>query len=398
MSSTRRSRKGLFVVIRAARPWSVWIFFATIISFVRWIHHDQDTPSSALSLSFEAVDKILEMALSTALIREIKVDASGPAVEHIQTLQESLKCFVERGTWTTTNTLLPSESPQNSKGFSVLKTPIYIPGKSCFPSADPHVCSLLPAKKILMVGPETTFHLHSLWLRSLEIHEQRSHTCLGPEFCTFHHICQPPAPNLMDVDTAVSLERNKKLPRESDLVASGSAILRYIQSTSLLASPDPGADAYVLSRIDPVTGVREKNVYWQNQARRADVVIMNRGPIPAPASTWTGDAAGNWSFVEQVPLELPDSAFSGFGGSIINAAVHVTIRTFLPDILRTLHTIQTDPAIRSKTLIWHGSWYMLPDCSRGEQSATENIFNVATDPWSLYYNTQGQLLIYRNVE
>ncbi|KAJ6576859.1 hypothetical protein B0H10DRAFT_1963293 [Mycena sp. CBHHK59/15] len=138
------------------------------------------------------------------------------------------------------------------------------------------VCASLRGKKILLVGSETTFYLHSLWLRALEVHEQRIHECPGAEFCTFHHICQPPG------RVAPQEGRFKRPPTNPDLVASGSAIMRYALSTSLLVAKDKTDARYTQPVVDPATGVRLKNAYWLHTARKADIVVMNRGPIPAP--------------------------------------------------------------------------------------------------------------------
>ncbi|KAJ7185155.1 hypothetical protein B0H12DRAFT_993584, partial [Mycena haematopus] len=138
-------------------------------------------------------------------------------------------------------------------------------------------CELLTAKKILLVGPETTYYLHSLWLHALEAHEHRTKFCHGPEFCKFHHICLPAG--FPDTHN----DRYKFPPKDEELVASSSAMMRYVLSTSLYTAPDTNDTGYTQAVVDPATGIRLKNAYWLRQARRADIILMNRGPIPAPA-------------------------------------------------------------------------------------------------------------------
>ncbi|KAJ7125023.1 hypothetical protein C8R44DRAFT_574305, partial [Mycena epipterygia] len=137
-------------------------------------------------------------------------------------------------------------------------------------------CAFLRSKRILLVGPETTFYLHSLWLRALETHDHRTHECPGLEFCNFHHICLPPG-------YATPQERFKFPPKDTELIASGSAVLRYVLSTSLYAATDKNDAGYTQPVVDPATGVRLKNGYWLYKARSTDIILMNRGPIPAPA-------------------------------------------------------------------------------------------------------------------
>ncbi|KAJ7188583.1 hypothetical protein C8R46DRAFT_1055171, partial [Mycena filopes] len=228
--------------------------------------------------------------------------------------------------------------------------------------------------KILLVGPETTYYLHSLWLKALEIHEHRIHECPGPEFCKFHHICLP-------TDYTSPRDRYKLPPKDAELVASDSALLRYVLSTSLYAAKDRDDAGYTEAVVDPATGVRLKNGFWLLHARKADVILFNRGPIPAPAWTFAGDnTQGNWSFAQELPRHLGEG--NSLGTEIINAAFHATVTRFIPDVLQTLQVIQKDPSIRRKTLAWHASWFLEADFQKF--LSTRRL----EDPWALYYNAQ----------
>ncbi|KAJ7502886.1 hypothetical protein B0H11DRAFT_607882 [Mycena galericulata] len=237
------------------------------------------------------------------------------------------------------------------------------------------VCALLRSQKILLVGPETTFYLHSLWMRAQETYENRLHECFGYESCS-HHICLPPG--------YATPKGHYKLPpqdRNKELVASGSVLLRYVLSTSLHTANDKNDTGYTQPVVDPATGIRLKNAPWLYQARKSNIVIMNRGPVPAPAWTFAGDKTfGNWSFVRQLPWHL------GPGGSlpmeIVNAAFHETVTRFIPEVLQSLRTLQADPLIRSKILVWHASWF-----SGFVELKSFSSKNVG-DPWALYYNAQ----------
>ncbi|KAG7449762.1 uncharacterized protein BT62DRAFT_928496 [Guyanagaster necrorhizus] len=68
-----------------------------------------------------------------------------------------------------------------------------------------------------------------------------------------------------------------------------------------------------LPYIGPLTGVRIHDTFWLCQARKADVILMNRGPIPAPAWTYDGTLRGNWSYIDC--LHLNGSAAVDFTSS-----------------------------------------------------------------------------------
>ncbi|KAJ7782804.1 hypothetical protein B0H16DRAFT_1297858 [Mycena metata] len=238
-----------------------------------------------------------------------------------------------------------------------------VQGAEKYTSHVAEACASLRTKKILLVGPETTYYLHSLWLNALEAHEHRIHECPGPEFCNFHHICLP-------ANYTAPQDRYKFAPKDGELV--NSALLRYVLSTSLYASKDKNDTAYTEAVVDPLTGIRLKNAFWLLHARKADVILLNRGPIPAPAWTFAGHKTqGNWTFARELPRHLGEG--DSLRTEIINAAFHATVTRFIPELLESLRAIYKDPWIRHKTLAWHASWSIEADF---------------VDPWALYYNAQ----------
>jgi hypothetical protein len=240
-------------------------------------------------------------------------------------------------------------------------------------------CASLRAKKVLLVGPETTYYLHDLWLSALETKEHRTHDCPGPEFCNFHHICLPP-------DYPTPQDRFKPPPKKTELIASDSALMRYVLSTSLYTSKDKTDAGYVQAVVDPTTGIRLKNACWLYKARQADVILMNRGPVPAPAWTFEIHAKlGNWSFAAELPRHLGPG--KTLAQDIVNAAFHVTAKRFVPEVLHSLRTLQIDPSMEGKILAWHASWFygfLDFDISHSTRKVD--------DPWALYYNAQGKSL------
>ncbi|KAF5385940.1 hypothetical protein D9615_002297 [Tricholomella constricta] len=256
-----------------------------------------------------------------------------------------------------------------------------------------HLCSFLVAKQVLLIGPETTYHLHSLWLNALQAHENRYISCYGPESCTFHHVCRSSSNATIN-----NRDRFNKFPRQQDLLATNSSIIRYVLSTSLHAEPNPQDPAYTLPVVDPETGIRVKNAYWLKHVKHANVIIMNRGPLPAPAWTYENSASGgNWSYADKLYLNrstayVDDDAHS-LAVRIVNAALHTTLTTFLPSALRALAAIESHQAAPKPLLVWHGSWYLQARCLAAANSGflVQDLLNppYSIDPWSLYYNAQG---------
>lgn len=260
------------------------------------------------------------------------------------------------------------------------------------------ICHLISGKRLLFVGPDTTYHLHSLWLDSLESHEKRSHRCLGRDYCTFHHICRPPASTDSE-DLEEHSGRKKKLPQRSTLLAHNSSLLQYALSTTLYASLDKQDAAYSYPTVDTQTRIRTSNTFWLRQARKSDIIIMNRGPVPAPASTYP---IGDWTFAQILCRNVNYLSLSSCDYDLehllANAAIHATIDSFLPGVLRTLRVMSIDRDITDSLIFWHGSWFIQPLCAKtGLPKGFPLLRDIYSnskvdgfiDSWSLYYNSQG---------
>lgn len=367
-------------VFLALAAFSIWSLFPILSHSTPPIHRIRDQ-----------VDTLLNAAIYDAILPLHSKDPLD--ILAINDLQYSLACYVHSG---------------RSFSSSPLCSPA--PRKSSSPALT--LCSKLRTKKILLVGPESTFHLHSLWLHSLSQLFNTSSKCLGPEFCTFHHVCLDQA-----IEASLSNTRVKKFPSSRDLLTYGSSILRFILSTTLYASNNPRDLVYTTPIIDSQTGVRTKNSFWMNQARKTDILVLNRGPVPAPAWTYSFDLdplAGNWSFVDDLysntstryfgldkngeRLDLSRTYYHRYRRAIriINAALHATLTIFLPGIMDTLTAIQKNDAI----IVWHGTWYLNPICTNYGSPKGFSIepqilplydddSSITVDPWTLYYNAQG---------
>ncbi|KAM6501954.1 hypothetical protein JOM56_001931 [Amanita muscaria] len=344
------------------------------------------------------VDALIDNVASD-LVRSLQINHStnSEALEvlGIKQVQESLACYIQQGFWSGETFHLNTECLAGERKLSL--APVL------------SLCSMLRTKRILLVGPEATFYLHTLWLQSLSDRFNTSSKCTGIDFCTFHHICINGA-----IESSLRTPRNKKPPTLRNLSTYGSSILRFVLSTTLYASSDSHDRFYTTPVVEPQTQVRMKNAIWMNHARNSDLIVMNRGPLPAPAWTYSfsnNDMTGNWTFIDDL-YASPSTRYLAAGNEssmairIINAAIHATLTVFLPGIMGTLATIQRSPIVRTKTLVWHGSWYLNPACTSHRSpegfSVEPQLLSLyddddsltRLDPWTLYYNAQGMAVLF----
>ncbi|KIJ15464.1 hypothetical protein PAXINDRAFT_99349 [Paxillus involutus ATCC 200175] len=240
-------------------------------------------------------------------------------------------------------------------------------------NASSDLCASLVGKRIAMIGGEHVYLLHKLLLQHRERAERKAFPCLYREFCTHHQVCLPPAIMPFDDPSANDPPRFIKSPTAQQLIETGSALLSYIISDTLFSSPDESSWEYSVPFLDPTTGVRLHETYWLAAARKANIVVLGRGPISTPGQTY----AGNWSFLHDLPdyidkttgrTETPSTAQTPHERlrtvprplEVVNAAVHVTVSRFLPDLLQVLRSIRQEVRPGKRRLIWAGSWYRLP--------------------------------------
>ncbi|KAF7971492.1 hypothetical protein HWV62_37723 [Athelia sp. TMB] len=261
------------------------------------------------------------------------------------------------------------------------------------------LCTQLVSKRLLLLGSTSTFKLHNriLSYASREAPNTATpHSCIGPEFCTFHHICLPSS-----YVPSIKSERKIKPPSPRDLLNTRSALVHYIQSSSLVPHTNKDHADYAEPIIDKESGVRVKETYWAGPARRADVILLSRPPVPAPSWTYDGSRMGNWTFIDSFPT-VPGTPSNRhpFGKSgnikleldIVMAAAKITIEKYLPEVTHTLHALRLEIGNRSKTVIWHGSpshstkhcniFTYLADTFSEDQPASDE------DLWTLYYEVQ----------
>ncbi|KAL1660932.1 hypothetical protein GGF50DRAFT_129899 [Schizophyllum commune] len=364
-------------------------YYALLLAFVIYLllcSFSWDASQNPIDL--DALNRILDVKLATYMreVRHTKGHLMLIDTAHLEAKQKALACFVDKGTWTQDN---DSNRLTFQPDYSCLgKAPCSSPEASAL-----DLCATISSQKVLLVGSEATHHLHTLWLDALA----EDQTCLGPEFCTFHHVCLPPA---MRTASALAEPRFKKLPRDQDLAELGSALVRFSLSSSLLMPESPRVWSEV--RVDLRTSVRARDSNWLEQARRSQVMVMNRGPVPAPATTYNVSDAPNALERWEVPWRdvLSDGGSTDYVdsggrlsriGRLVNAALDVTLRSMLPEVIETLARMREDDIVSKNTLIWHGAWYKQRQCASGKPSSSNvlsEVLDPSLDPWTLYHNLQ----------
>ncbi|KAG1765303.1 hypothetical protein EV702DRAFT_1152266 [Suillus placidus] len=282
------------------------------------------------------------------------------------------------------------------------------------------LCSSLAGKRLTMVGGDHVYRFHNLLLDHQKRSEGKRFPCLGKEFCTHHHLCLQAARN--NPVLKEELMRYIRSPSVEELVQTSSSLVNYVLSDTLLTLPDPEAPEYSVPYIHAFSGVRSRETYWIASARKADILILGRGPLSAPPSTYTG----NWSFLSDFPsytgsyhVKIPSFASPiPKPLQIVDAAVHATLSVFLPEIQHTLDVLRANGCFnRKKKVIWLVSQSRLPWNGRGQKKAflrtylppsgqgdsspgdpkvvlLRHLAALSTDerledPWTLYYNVQG---------
>ncbi|KAG8221344.1 hypothetical protein J3R82DRAFT_1513 [Butyriboletus roseoflavus] len=315
--------------------------------------------------------------------------------------------------------------------------------------ADTHpidMCGSLAGKRITMIGGEHIYRLHVLLLQSRERAEEKPFPCQYHEFCTHHNICLP----YRHFQDDIPPPRYIKPPTTQELIETESAVVNYIVSDTLFSARNESSWEYNFPFVDPITGVRLRETYWLAAARKANVVVFGRGPLSAPGQTYTG----NWSFLRHVPDYVDQSRVAIVSEyknhdnvdryqmvprslEILNAAVHLTVSRFLPEVFQFLRSIRREvrPS-RRKRLIWPSDWYRLP-CrgvaravflrlhvrSRVQDMMQQTFFHsrrpsaehvlttqlsalinadgantaLLEDPWTFLFNAQGEYMMEREL-
>ena len=341
-------------------------------------------------------------------------------------------------------------------------------------------CQILRGKSLFLVGPhETLYQLHSYLLAVLHpdpvlgstiAPTMRPSSCPGGAFpysCPSHPLCHPtksPPPSTgfhanfdsssgsgsgsgadSDSSSGSDMNHDYEFPTLTDIRSannSDGSFLRFINSGNLNPSPTQEDVRLGVPSVDPRTGVRVIDSRWVRYAAssKADILVLNRGPLPAPAWSYDKNASQGrnltWlatlRFLEQKHAEPLSDLFSDVLSRldhdidvdhlslpsassepdttklVIDAALHSTISTFLPSLLSTLSRLREHAGHRpilgtKRPVLWYGSWFLPVSCapdslsvfSSSEGDPRHVLTQLLTQAeamnnlWSGYYNAQG---------
>ena len=445
-------------VLRILRVFLLIFVFSSFVVFVFHRPHSGDAIRNVVD-TFRQVDDFLDEALHVLL-------------SYDQNYQDGRPRANPRGADTNPSRASLSESP----GRFPLVTSSALPVQVDLDSLRAQACQILRGKSILLVGPhETLFQLHSYLLTilhpdpilGLTIAPTMRPSCLGSTLsysCPSHPLCHPTksppqssfhsgysdsdtgsdtinddyeSPSTLQSTTIGSSSSSSSSSSNSNGNGNGStgSLLRFINSGNLNpSSTQEDVARFSVPFVDPRTGVRVIDSRWVRYAAssKVDILVLNRGPLPAPA--WSYNNAKNGSNLTWLttlralekehaePLSdifadvlsrldhhhhhdddhlitPPPSAAAQSDDTtklIIDAALHSTISTFLPSLLSTLSILlrghsghrrtilggtMTSSKKNNKPVLWYGSWFLPVSCapdslsvfsSSGSSSDTES--------------------------
>ncbi|KAF9514458.1 hypothetical protein BS47DRAFT_872265 [Hydnum rufescens UP504] len=284
------------------------------------------------------------------------------------------------------------------------------------------MCSLLRGKTILLLGDRVQYGFHHMLLEKYSFRGESGNTiCPGAAFCNWHGICVHPS-SVPPSKPFLHDDRKHSVPTDH----SHMTILRFIETTTLFPSMNRHDSRYREPHISRHTGIRDIESIWMPSLRGADVVILSKAPIPAPAwsfehfhstnpgnsgfellSPRTGDLELEFyhyfaDLAPKNPRRRQRGRIKYTAEDIVDAALRGTLTHWLPASLSTLIAIRSDSALRSKLLVWRGEWLSHAQCHPGTEGPRlaylNDIlgFNTMADlrlsaienPWVTFHNVQ----------
>jgi hypothetical protein len=339
------------------------------------------------------------------------------------------------------------------------------PSSSSLYALRARLCQILNGRSVFLVGPhETLYQLHLFLLAVLHPDSvPRSTMALTAHAscparpslsssCPSHPLCHPilklPTPSSSDASSGFGSDTGYGYGYEplrlADIHSTNSSIsslLRFFHSGNLNPSPTQEDARLSVPSIDPRTGVRVVDSRWVRYAAssKANILVLNRGPLPAPAWSYNNNKHSNASSaarnltwltalraLEQEHAEPLSDLFVDILSRLdhdhdhdlpsetdtktlsISAALHSTISTFLPSLLSTLSKLREHAGHRAilggkKPVLWYGSWFLPVSCAPDSLSVFSSSESdpwrllgrllvqaeAMDNPWSAYYNAQG---------
>ncbi|KAI0262577.1 hypothetical protein BC834DRAFT_971943 [Gloeopeniophorella convolvens] len=275
------------------------------------------------------------------------------------------------------------------------------------------LCQTLRGRTVYLVGSqEPLYQVHTHLLGALQPSGSKQLSCPVPSLCPFNFLCE-----------ALPHPSGSAPLAPADVAFTNASLMRFVHSITLYPSPDPEDPRYNLPHVDPRTGVRVIESRWSRQASKASVVILNRGPLPAPAYSYNASEGDlTWLVTLRAREREHSEPLSSLFASLLsridalpvdsdaqrlaNSALHSTISIFLPSLILTLDTLRRHAGYRSilgrKPVLWYGTWFVPPSCAPDVLSVfafeydnpLEPLAALLThaermrNPWNAYYNAQ----------
>ncbi|GAA6048724.1 hypothetical protein JCM3770_003929 [Rhodotorula araucariae] len=247
------------------------------------------------------------------------------------------------------------------------------------PPSRARFCALLAHKATLLVGDATQYSLHDLLLDYAATTPQ---SCYGDLYCKEHGLCAEVLRAVRegrahDVESTSEDERvYVDLPLPPGMTGAGQlqarrthadghaeralrysspsygTLLRYRRSDGLRPAMAHTAPTY----RHPETGVREVNQPWLADARRSDVVVLTKAPLPLPLRSAN---ASFWDALDAAAAAGSDQRAQ----ALLALAAEWTARVWLPELVDALRAIRAPPSPPDVLVIYRGGWRQHADCA-----------------------------------
>lgn len=263
------------------------------------------------------------------------------------------------------------------------------------------LCELLARKSTLLLGDTTQYSLHDLVLDWTTVRPQ---SCYGDLYCMQHVLCEdvlavpegrahevenwevddriyhrlpfpptmPPGGTKLQVGRAIDASSETSgrpdgdgeasstmndLAKRGPSIKEGDALLRYRRTDGLRPARSQTRPLYRA----PPTDVREYNQQWLADARRSDLVILNKAPLPLPREGFnsTFDAwVRDFTAQSNGAASVEERALR-----VVEAAREVTELVWLPELVEALKAIRAPPSPADVLALYRGGWRQHADCA-----------------------------------
>ncbi|GAA5972570.1 hypothetical protein JCM21900_006627 [Sporobolomyces salmonicolor] len=262
------------------------------------------------------------------------------------------------------------------------------------------LCQLLAHKSTLLLGDTPQYSLHDLLLDWTTTEPQ---SCYGDLYCKEHALCGeilrakdqgavenweadsrvyhrlpfPPgssssslSPRNLSDSSLSSVDKRQQFMRHPS--PSYGTLLRYRRTDGLRPATAQTLPTYT----HPSTAIREINQQWLADARRSDVVVLSKPPLPLPLeghnSTWD---AWVYSYLRE------EESLEKKAQRMLEAAADITAHVWLPELFEALRAIRTSPSPGDQLVVYRSGWRSHEGCAAAFSSGSDDEdSDVPTSP------------------